>query len=93
MAITFGSLKHTYSGRLRKPLPKTKKYKPEFKPMEVEEPYRRDEKDYPSASLKGASCSVVDRDYAKNSRHTIAPAYNKGAYQVISSENIRDIGR
>ena len=25
--------------------------------------------------------------------YTIAPAYNKGAYQVISSENIKDIGR
>ena len=25
--------------------------------------------------------------------HTIAPAYNKGWYQVISPENIKDIGR
>ena len=25
--------------------------------------------------------------------HTIAPAYNKGGYQVISPENIKDIGR
>jgi len=24
---------------------------------------------------------------------TIAPAYNKGAYQVISKDNIKDIGR
>ena len=27
------------------------------------------------------------------SNHTIAPAYNKGAYQVISPKNIKDIGR
>ena len=27
------------------------------------------------------------------SNHTIAPAYNKGAYQVISKQNIKDIGR
>ena len=25
--------------------------------------------------------------------HTIAPAYNKGGYQVISKKNIKDIGR
>jgi len=29
----------------------------------------------------------------KSTRHTIAPAYNKGAYQVISEQNIKDIGR
>ena len=27
------------------------------------------------------------------SNHTIAPAYNKGPYQVISPKNIKDIGR
>ena len=27
------------------------------------------------------------------SNHTIAPAYNKGAYQVISQSNIEDIGK
>jgi len=25
--------------------------------------------------------------------HTIAPAYNKGGYQVISKSNIKDIGK
>ena len=33
------------------------------------------------------------RDPLKSTAHTIAPAYNKGAYQVISSENVKDIGR
>ena len=27
------------------------------------------------------------------SNHTIAPAYNKGAYQVITQSNIKDIGK
>tara|TARA_R110002020_G_scaffold23274_2_gene77677 strand:- start:4337 stop:4489 length:153 start_codon:yes stop_codon:yes gene_type:complete len=27
------------------------------------------------------------------SNHTIAPAYNKGGYQVISKSNIKDIGK
>ena len=29
----------------------------------------------------------------KSTEHTIAPAYNKGAYQVISKQNIKDIGK
>jgi len=28
-----------------------------------------------------------------SSNYTIAPAYNKGAYQVISKDSIKDIGR
>jgi len=31
------------------------------------------------------------RSYTTN--HTIAPAYNKGPYQVISKSNIKDIGK
>ena len=31
------------------------------------------------------------RSYTSN--HTIAPAYNKGGYQVISKDCIKDIGR
>ena len=33
------------------------------------------------------------RDPLKSTAHTIAPAYNKGAYQVISKQNIKDIGK
>ena len=28
-----------------------------------------------------------------SSGYTIAPAYNKGAYQVIGKDNIKDIGK
>ena len=28
-----------------------------------------------------------------SSQYTIAPAYNKGAYQVIGKNNIKDIGK
>ena len=35
-----------------------------------------------------------DRDRLRVSKnYTIAPAYNKGAYQVIGKDNIKDIGR
>jgi hypothetical protein len=35
----------------------------------------------------------VERDYTKDCTHTIAPAYNKGAYQLISRSDVKHIGR
>ena len=93
MALTFGSLRHTYSGRKRKPLPKAKSYQPKFEPLQVTEPYRRDTKHYRSADDGVGICEAPDRSYAQNASFTVAPDYNKGAYQVISSENVKDIGR
>ena len=37
--------------------------------------------------------STTPKKKVYKSNHTIAPAYNKGGYQVISPENIKDIGR
>jgi len=95
MALTFGSLRHDYSGRKRKPLKaKTGCYVPKFKELPADDTYRRETKQYRSVSDVFSDCSAVDRSaLIKESRHTIAPAYNKGAYQVISAENIKDIGR
>tara|TARA_R110002167_G_scaffold188909_3_gene391027 strand:+ start:932 stop:1216 length:285 start_codon:yes stop_codon:yes gene_type:complete len=94
MAHTFGSLRFSTSGRRRKALPKTKAYTPKFQEIETIDTYRRDTIQYRSASDLGGDCSVVDRsDLVAAATFTIAPAYNKGAYQVISSENIKDIGR
>ena len=38
---------------------------------------------------------MPDTSYKKevSKSYTLAPAYNKGAYQVISKENIKHIGR
>ena len=93
MAIMFGSLRHTYSGRKRKSLPKASTYQKEFKPFEAKPVYRRETKQYKSVSAMASPCVVVDRSYTKDANFTVAPAYNKGAYQVISKENIQDIGR
>ena len=35
----------------------------------------------------------VPKKKVYESDHTIAPAYNKGPYQVISKNNIKDIGK
>ncbi len=93
MAIMFGSLRHTHSGRKRKALPKASNYQKEFKPFESKPVYRRETKQYKSVSAMAVPCVVVDRSYTKDVNFTVAPAYNKGAYQVISKENIQDIGR
>jgi hypothetical protein len=92
LALTFGSLRHTSSGRKRKPLPKSKRYTPDFQPLEETDVYRRDTKEYKSASESGSNTVCITREVL-DSIYTIAPAYNKGAYQVISKENIKDIGR
>ena len=94
MAIQFGSLRHTASGRKRKPLPKSKTYTPDFKPLEPSSAYRRDTKQYASAKVTNMA-SAVDDSYKleESKKFTIAPAYNKGAYQVISRENVKDIGK
>ena len=51
---------------------------------------------YPSVPLGDPNpdeTAKKDKSYTSSSRHTIAPAYNKGAYQVITEENVKDIGR
>jgi len=83
--------------RKRKPLPKVRRtpkaafqeYVPESKP------YRRPTKSYPSVVSAGAIRGKESDDYKKevSSKYTIAPAYNKGAYQLIAQDNVKDIGR
>ena len=92
MALTFGSLRHTPSGRKRKPLPKVKKRTTEWKPYEAPKTYRRETPEYPSCDDKSHCTTIVEKPQL-SSKYTIAPAYNKGAYQVISTENVKDIGR
>jgi hypothetical protein len=93
MSISFGNLRYTTSGRKRKPLPKAHGYTPKFQPLEPVDTYRRETPEYKSVPDTNSICTMPDRSYTKGSRYTIAPAYNKGAYQVISQENIKDIGR
>ena len=63
MAITFGSLRHTTSGRKRKPLPKTKRYTPKFEELETRPSYRRETTYYPSMKETGAYAPAPDNSY------------------------------
>lgn len=45
-------------------------------------------------TMSGKGTKPVDNWKLEESKNfTVAPAYNKGAYQVISKSNIKDIGR
>ena len=61
-------------------------------------PKVRETENIPSLSTMSNSSTrksiKEEKDILEVSRNfTVAPAYNKGAYQVISQENIKDIGR
>lgn len=96
MAIFHGSITHTYSGRKKKQQRGRKNiYKPAFRVLQATELYRRETLEYKSAEIVSAVTEKVEDNFRKDisAKYTIAPAYNKGAYQVISRENVRDIGR
>jgi hypothetical protein len=96
MAIFHGSITHTYSGRKKKQQRGRKNiYKPAFRVLKATEPYRRETPEYKSAEIVSAVTEKVEDNFRKDisAKYTIAPAYNKGAYQVISRENVKDIGR
>ena len=92
--IINGSINHSYSGRKSKIHRNVKKAEPVFKPLVKKEVYRRETEYYPSQEMMGIA-SKTDDTYKKevSQSYTLAPAYNKGAYQVIPTENIKDIGR
>jgi hypothetical protein len=92
--IVIGSTNYTPSGRKRKVHRKVKKAQTAFKPLNQTKPYRRETEYYPSQPMMGVA-SKSDDSYKQevSKSYTLAPAYNKGAYQVIPTENIKDIGR
>jgi len=100
--IIKGSMNYTYSGRKKKSYNKVKKVK-ETKNLDRRNNSGRHDSSaiYVSTSdhtSNGHIPTRVDEQYAQerrnvSSNYTIAPAYNKGAYQVISSDNTKDIGK
>ena len=104
-----GSLRYDMSGRKRKNYkknnPTTKRVQNKGKPMKAQpnavlEAHKEHMKKYPSmpmgssAAGKGTVNVSWDKEKKEISQgYTVAPAYNKGAYQVIGKSNIKDIGK
>lgn len=92
-------MKYDMHGRKRKTnaWKKTPKRTPEFKPLENYsigngEDHR---KKYPSVSDMTRYVSQQDNSYKleESKKFTVAPAYNKGAYQVIPRGDVKHIGK
>tara|TARA_X000001382_G_scaffold12215_1_gene8124 strand:- start:10593 stop:10880 length:288 start_codon:yes stop_codon:yes gene_type:complete len=94
--IVQGSLRYTTCGRKVSSKARQKRRQQVWHwstQRETETTYRRESKEYSSLPLgKPDPAETAQKEYYASS-HTVAPAYNKGAYQVISKENIIDIGR
>ena len=97
-----GSLRYDPSGRKRKsPGLKTKrKLKPEFQPLVLEKTLAEKQMDafnakYPSYSGGTKYYPGQDQSWKQEAskNFTVAPAYNKGAYQVIPSTDVKHIGK
>ncbi len=109
MGMIYGSMTHSYSGKKRKTSAWKKKSAPRkcrTESLRVESHIKDRIKEmnahrerYPSyvgkVSKATANCVVEDNSYKReiSKNYTVAPAYNKGAYQVINKSNIKDIGR
>lgn len=97
MSIFYGSIGHTYSGRKRKTT-RSRKTKLVVRSTATMPSYSnyRETPNYPSNT--SASCNTtVDPQREEKLKiaqnYTVAVAYNKGAYQVISKANVKDIGK
>ena len=94
--IVQGSLNYTPSGRKVSTKSRRKRRQVVWHwntNREKENTYRRESKGYPSLPLGDPDPEETAQREYYTSNHTVAPAYNKGAYQVISEENTKDIGR
>jgi hypothetical protein len=94
-----GSLKHDTSGRKKstsRPRGEVFTKLPDlgFRDLGASTAYRRATPVYRSVPDNGYA-RTADTSYKveESKKFTVAPAYNKSGYQVISEENIKDIGR
>ena len=97
-----GSMKFGPSGKRRKTNAWKQKKRHQLKiekSLLKPTPQNKPEKVIPSlTSMKGSGHGTKNLAWEEekkliSSQYTIAPAYNKGAYQVIGKNNIKDIGK
>ena len=97
-----GSLRYDIHGRKRKTTSmSTKRSKPKFVPMTTKQKsFAQQQMDdhrekYPSMPISMSYSPQQDDSWKKeeSQNFTIAPAYNKGAYQVIPRKDVEHIGK
>ena len=91
------SMNYTPSGRKRKTTAWRKTKRPKFvaQPKKIVEKKVVKQKEIPSMKATSGHCSVADNSWKVeiSKQYTVAPAYNKGAYQVIPKDDIKHIGK
>ena len=105
MITIHGSMKHSKSGRKRKTsawktrTKTAKDYNWDTTPssLEVSSSYVRESVYYPSmtSSKESTASNTLSKEERQriSSEYTVAPSYNKGAYQVIPRNEVKHIGR
>ena len=94
--IIQGSMRYSPSGRKRKTnaWKKTKAKPQNMATQKTVKPSTQTKKEYPSIKTNKYS-APVDNSWKieESKKFTVAPAYNKGAYQVIPPSDIKHIGK
>jgi hypothetical protein len=97
-----GSIRYDQHGRKRKTVSLTpkRKTKQEFKPLKVQKTFaeqRMEEFNNKYPSYTGSTQYETPEDQSwkaeESKNFTVAPAYNKGAYQVIPRKDVEHIGK
>ena len=96
-----GNLNYTYSGRRKKNTYKVKKVQKTFVPLNPKkhhqfspvwwEQKKKQHKSREFLPWTDPNCQLYKKDIS--SKYTVSVPYNKGAYQVISKEDIKHIGK
>ena len=94
--IIQGSMRYSPSGRKRKTNAWKKTKRPDFKAQAQKKfkPSTETTQEIPSMKT-GKYSAPVDNSWKveESKKYPVAPAYNKGAYQVIGKSNVKDIGK
>jgi len=94
--IIQGSMRYSPSGRKRKTNAWKKKRKPNFAAQAQKQfkPSRETTQEIPSLKTTKYTPEVDNSWKVEASKkYTVAPAYNKGAYQVIPASDVKHIGK
>lgn len=100
--IVQGSIGHTYSGRRKKTLKVKKQKQAKFVPLTREkysfspawwEEKKQEQKSAPFIPFEPKQLEDTSYRQEVSKKYTVSIPYNKGAYQVVPNDDIKNIGK
>jgi len=100
--IIHGSINHTYSGRRKTKLRTKKQKQAEFVPLKREkhsfspawwEEKKKEQKSAPFIPFEPKQVEDLSYRQEVSKKYTVSIPYNKGAYQVVPNDEIKNIGK